>query len=284
MNIELKGLKGLRDLLSESNVGESQVHLVKISVNDLVPSKYQPRVVFDNHSLEELSASIKINGVIQPIIVRALDSRYEIIAGERRWRAAKLAGLTHVPGIIHRMEDKIALGFAIVENIQREKLNPLEEAEAFAKLQEEFSMNHQEIANLIGKSRATVTNTLRLLNLNDDVKELLQSSKIDMGHARALLKLSADQQSIFANQIKESSLSVRTAEKMVRHFKKIANKTPPTNPSSLSLVKSIDKLTSLISKKINLVIQFNLNNQGQGQIIINIESKQDLEEMLKALT
>lgn len=284
MNVELKGLKGLRDLLTESKMDQSRTHLIYLSIDALVPGKYQPRIQFDDRLLNELSISIKQNGILQPIIVRKNDLCYEIIAGERRWRAAKQAGLLEVPAIIHQMEDKIALGFALIENIQRQNLNPLEEAAAYAKLQCEFSMSHQEIANLVGKSRANVTNTLRLLNLTDKIKELLQNAQLDMGHARTLLNLKENQQLDMAKQIIESSLSVRETEKLVKEYKKNQKSiSSAPSDSNFYIDKKVKDMTSILNSKLQLPIEINLDEKSKGKIIIYISSIDEIEQIINQL-
>ena len=174
----------------------------------------------DDTTLNELADSIKVQGIIQPLIVRKVEfSKYEIIAGERRWRAATIAGLTHVPAIVRDIEDNVALAFSLIENIQRENLNPVEEAVAFSKFRDEFSMTHDEIAHMLGRSRVSVTNTLRLLSLEARVMKMLEDSKIDMGHARALLTLEPEQQYRVALMIIEKQLNVRLTEELANSFK-----------------------------------------------------------------
>ena len=205
-----KGLgRGLDALLSGSKSEKDDV-LRDLSVTLLKPGKYQPRSFMDEGSLNELAASIKSQGVMQPILVRQLDDEsYEIIAGERRWRAAQLAGLTHVPVLVRSVKDNVALAMALIENIQRENLNPLEEAIGMQRLIDEFDMTHQGAADAVGRSRSAASNLLRLLKLSQPVQEMLMMSKLDMGHARALLGLEGADQISAANQIMLEQMSVR---------------------------------------------------------------------------
>ncbi|NOQ13493.1 MAG: ParB/RepB/Spo0J family partition protein, partial [Methyloprofundus sp.] len=188
-----------------------------LPVEYLQRGKYQPRKDIDPERLQELSESIKAQGIVQPIVVREVGyNRYEIIAGERRWRAAQLAGLAEIPVLVKDIDDRAALAISLIENIQREDLNPLEESEAFLRLIEEFDLTHQQIAEAVGKSRTAVSNLLRLNDLGSDVKVLVVKGKLSMGHARALLSLGPEQQLAMANKVAEGGLSVRVTEKLVQ--------------------------------------------------------------------
>jgi len=217
--IELKGLDGL---LRESKKTTSIIDgLTFISIDVLVPGKYQPRSEFDEADLKSLAVSIKNNGIIQPIIVRKIDAvKYEIIAGERRWRSAKIVGLTEVPVVIRNIPDDTAMAFSLVENIQRENLNPIDQAIALSRLAEEFSLTHEQIAETVGFSRSAVSNLIRLLSLTIFVKDLLKQKKIEVGHAKLLLTLDEQQQIYYANRIIDKNLSVRESEKILQDVKK----------------------------------------------------------------
>lgn len=201
--------------LSQSMSAEGE--LADLSISNLKPGIYQPRKDLSPEALEELAASIQSRGIIQPIVVRHLPTGgYEIIAGERRWRAAKQAGLKQVPCLIKQVEDRGAIAMALIENIQREDLNAMEEAQALERLQNEFNLTHQQVAEVIGKSRTTVTNLLRLNQLSDDVKRLLETKQLEMGHARALLMLEGEQQVEIAQQVAKKQLTVRQTEQLVK--------------------------------------------------------------------
>ena len=218
--IKMKGLgRGLDALLSGSDA-KAEDELRNLPVERMKPGKYQPRTHMDQDSLAELAASIKAQGVMQPILVRAVDTtpgaeRYEIVAGERRWRAAQLAGLTEVPVLVRTIPDEQALAMALIENIQRENLNPLEEAQGLQRLIDEFGLTHQQAADAVGRSRPAASNLLRLLQLTAPVQEMLMTGQIDMGHARALLPISTGQQVGVAQRIIQKGLSVRETERLV---------------------------------------------------------------------
>ena len=277
-SLELRGLKGLRslDLLINTSEGHDEIskQIDKLPLDFLVPGKYQPRKHIDQKALDELAHSIKTQGVLQPVIVRKLEQKqYEIIAGERRWRAARIAGLTHIPSIISEIEDNIALAYALIENIQREDLNPIEEAIAFERFKNEFNMTHADIANTVGRSRASITNTLRLLFLSEPVKKLLEEGMIDMGHARALLSLESDQQEIIALKIIEKKLSVRETEQLVNGRKQL-QVTTDTEENVFIKDKCNDRLNIL------KIISHKLNNKGSGKIIIHVESLDEIDWLI----
>ncbi len=268
-----KGLgRGLSSLIGETKV-EPQNN--QLSTSDLVPNKYQPRKIFDENNLEELTNSIKERGMIQPIIVRKSNddiSKFEIIAGERRWLAAQRAGLHNVPVIITEADDLKSLEFAIVENVQRHDLNPLEEAQGYKKLIDEFSYDQEKVSKFIGKSRSHITNSLRLLTLPLDVIKLIETQKITPGHAKILVGL--PNASFVANKILEKKLSVRQAETFVKIFKnkKIkSSKTKDTNIIALELS---------ISNKIGINVDIQNNNRNKGKI--SFEYK-DLDQLNKII-
>ena len=228
MATKKRGLgRGLDALLADVQQDDSGVNdsLQYFPLDLLQPGKYQPRVDMSQDSLDELADSIRAQGLVQPIVVRPVnDGHYEIIAGERRWRASKIAGLDTVPALVRDVSDRNAIAMALIENIQRENLNPMEEANALHRLREEFSMTHQEAAEAVGRSRAAVSNLLRLRNLNDEVKRLVENCDLEMGHARALLALEGEQQSTAAQHIVEKGLSVRETEQLVRRLLKTSKR------------------------------------------------------------
>lgn len=219
--IELQGFKALTQLNEINSNSNNSVHsVIEMPIEKLGAGKYQPRKSFSKEELLDLSCSIKKQGILQPLIVRAVEKdKYEIIAGERRFRAAKLAGLKQVPVIVRDVEDSVALTFAVIENIQRENLNIMEEARAYARFRDEFSMKHEEIANLVGKSRAAVTNTIRLLNLPTMIQSYVESGELEMGHARCLLGLESEKQQEIVKKVISKSLSVRATEKLANEIK-----------------------------------------------------------------
>jgi ParB family chromosome partitioning protein len=238
--------------------------------------KYQPRQDINPEKLQELADSIKAQGIIQPIIVRQLAfEKYEIIAGERRWRAAQLAGLTQVPIVVKEMDDRSAMAVALIENIQREDLNPLEEAEALKRLLEEFEMTHQHIADAVGKSRTTITNLLRLIELHPEVKKLLVSKQLEMGHARALLSLEGVKQVVAANKVVKEGLTVRATERLVRelHSEPKVQKIKILDKDTLRLQES---LTASLGAKV--VIDHKEN--GSGKLVIAYTSLDELDGII----
>ena len=268
-----KGLgRGLSSLIGENKV-ESQKN--ELSISELVPNKYQPRKIFDENSLDELTNSIKERGMIQPIIVRKSNddiSKFEIIAGERRWLAAQRAGLHNVPVVITEADDLKSLEFAIVENVQRHDLNPLEEAQGYKRLIDEFSYDQEKVSKFIGKSRSHITNSLRLLTLPQDVIKLIETQKITAGHAKILVGLS--NASFVASKIIEKKLSVRQAETFVRVFKNKKIK------SSKKKDTNIIALELSISNKIGINVDIQNNHRNKGKI--SFEYK-DLDQLNKII-
>ncbi|MCX7192463.1 MAG: ParB/RepB/Spo0J family partition protein [Proteobacteria bacterium] len=271
-----KGLgRGLEALLSGGKSEKDDV-LRDLSVTLLKPGKYQPRTNMDEASLQELASSIRVQGVIQPILVRQLmDDSYEIIAGERRWRAAQIAGLTHVPVLVRSVADKAALAMALIENIQRENLNPLEEAVGIQRLIDEFEMTHQTAADAVGRSRSAASNLLRLLKLPAVVQSMLMENKLDMGHARALLALEGAQQIAAATKISIDGLSVRETEKLIQGW---LNPKPPHEKT----VKSRDllNLQEELSEYMAANVTIREKSKGAGQMIIDYVSHEHLEELI----
>ena len=281
--IKMKGLgRGLDALLAGSDKpqGDEQRNL---PIDHLQPGKYQPRSHMDAQALAELAASIKTQGIMQPILVRAVTSapgseRYEIVAGERRWRAAQQAGLNEVPVLVRQIPDEQALAMALIENIQRENLNPLEEALGLQRLIDEFGLTHQQAADAVGRSRPAASNLLRLLQLTAAVQELLMSGALDMGHARALLPLSGAQQVAIAQRIVQKGLSVREAEHLVQQ---ILN--PPKPASSQPVDRDLLRLQEEISDSIGAAVAIRSNKKGSGKITIEFGDLDQLEGILGRL-
>ena len=269
-----KGLgRGLSSLIGETKV-ESKTN--QIAVSDLVPNKYQPRKIFDQNNLEELTNSIKERGMIQPIIARKSNDdkdKFEIIAGERRWLAAQRAGLHDVPVVITEADDLRSLEFAIVENVQRHDLNPIEEAQGYKKLIDEFSYDQEKVSKFIGKSRSYITNSLRLLTLPDDVIKLIESQKITTGHAKILVGL--NNSSFVAGKIIEKKLSVRQTENFVKLFK---NKKQISTSSKDS---NIIALELSVSNKIGLNVDIQNNKRNKGKISFEYKSLEQLNKIIE---
>lgn len=241
--------------------------------------KYQPRRDMHPEQLEELAESIKAQGVMQPIVVRPLGpDHYEIIAGERRWRAAQLAGLEKIPAVIREVNDEAAIAMALIENIQREDLNPMEEAMALKRLQDEFELTHQEVAQAVGKSRTTVTNLLRLIALTDDVKKLLEHGDLEMGHARALLTLEPEDQREIGRQVVAKGLSVRQTETLVRSFQENKNNKKPAPAKTPSA--DIRQLQEQLSERLGAGVEIQHTAKGKGKLVINYNSLDELDGIL----
>ncbi len=283
--VKKRGLgKSLDALLVGSSVVEEQDRsdnnkekLCQLSVNLIQSGKYQPRKDMSPEGLENLASSIRVQGVIQPIIVRhLLGGRYEIVAGERRWRAAQLAGLTEIPAIVRDIPDEAAVAIALIENIQRENLNPVEEAMALQRLLDEFSMTHNQVAEAVGKSRASVSNLLRLLALPIEVKTMLEHGDIEMGHARALLTLPVNAQIEVALIIANKGLSVRETEDLVRrmHMPKLASMPKSMDPDVVRLQESL-------SQRLKLPVAISHSAKGKGKLVIRYKSIADLDALLE---
>jgi len=250
--------------------------LQTLPVEFLRPGKYQPRKDMGDEGLEELAESIRAQGIIQPVVVRPLGKdSYEIIAGERRWRAAQRAGLADVPALIKNVPDEAAIAMSLIENIQREDLNAIDEAMALQRLMQEFELTHQEVADAVGKSRTTITNLIRLLSLNEDTRTLLERGDIDMGHARALLSLSGEEQSQTARLVAEKSLSVRETEVLVR---KLLNPVPAKEKPEKT--KDVQRLEMNLSEHIGSAVQIQCNKKGKGKLVIQYSSLDELDGIL----
>ena len=246
---------------------------------DLIsPGPYQPRSIFDADRMEELAESIRHQGVIQPILVRAQgENNYELIAGERRWRAAQIAGIENIPAIVRKVPDEIAIAMALVENIQREDLNPIEEATALRRLVDEFQMTHQEAGDSVGRSRSAVSNLLRLLELSGEVRELVDARHLEMGHARALLTLEPSLQAKAAREVVARDLSVRETEQLVRRLKN-----PPV-PRTQVLDPDIQRLQDQLSEKLCARVKLSHNEKGKGKMVIAYNSADEFEGILEQL-
>ena len=243
--------------------------------------KYQPRRDINQEALEELASSIRSQGVMQPIVIRPIaENKYEIIAGERRWRASQLAGLDKIPAVIRDVPDEAAIAMALIENIQREDLNPLEEAVALKRLQDEFELTHQQVAEAVGKSRTAVTNLLRLIALDEEVKKLLEHGDIEMGHARAMLSLTNDRQRIVASEVVAKSLSVRQAEALVRRTIEEINK--PAEQKTFHN-PDLEKLEQGISEKVGVPVMLQHSAKGKGKLVLKYNNLDELDGILHHL-
>lgn len=252
--------------------------LKQIDVNLLKRGEYQPRRFIQEQDLQELAASIEKHGVMQPIVIRPIDDEqhpYEIIAGERRWRAAQLAGLTEIPAIVRDLTDQVAIALALIENIQRQDLNPIDQAMALQRFHDEFGLSHQEIAETVGKARTTVSNLLRLLTLAEPVKEFMQQGSLDMGHARAILTLKAKDQLKVAQHVIEKNLSVRQTEQLVRDFNAPKQEKPKT-----VIAPDIQQLTQRLSERFSADVKIDYNKQGKGKLTISYHSLEELDGIL----
>ena len=252
--------------------------LAQLPITSIAPGQYQPRRDFDEEALGALADSIKAQGILQPIVVRQLASgNYEIIAGERRWRAAQLADLSEVPVIVKELSDEQALAIGLIENIQRENLNALEEALALQRLVNEFSLTHQEVAEAVGRSRATVSNLLRILSLNPDVKTLLEHGDLELGHAKAILALEGQKQSAIARVVVAKGLSVRETEKLVKQTLQPAAK-PVDKVNAID--PDIQRLQQRLSQRLGAEVAIQVQNNGKGKLVINYNSLDELDGIL----
>jgi ParB family chromosome partitioning protein len=285
MTVKRSGLgRNLSALLSQSGSSllqeKPQTEQLKLAVNCLQPGKYQPRGEMEEGPLNELAQSIQKQGLLQPLLVRELSNGlYEIIAGERRWRACQIAGLTEVPVILKQVDDETAMAMALVENLQREDLNAMDQARAMFRLTNEFALTHQQVADLLCKSRTAVSNFLRLLSLSTAVKKLLEHGDIDMGHARALLMLEEEQQNQVALLIVAKNLSVRETEKLVERVKagKVEEQ-PQEEPISLYQ----DKLSTL-AKQLHTQVKLKPGKSGKGSLVIHYENSYSLQKIIEQL-
>jgi len=279
-----KGLgKGLEALISSTDALEDARNSVtELRINQVEPNSEQPRKVFDQEKLEALAESIKNHGVVQPIIVKREGPYYKIVAGERRWRAAKLAGLKTIPVIIKDITSRVVMEIALIENLQREDLNPIEEAEAYQKLIEEYSITQEEVAKIVGKSRAAIANTVRLLTLTDEIKEMLSDGRLTSGHARTLITIPDPQrQNQLAKTIVEKNLTVRESEKLAAsesRQKKKTEKEKIVSKESIEMAELAEKLMAVYGTKINLV-----KNKEKGKIVFEFYSNDELDRIIEML-
>jgi ParB family transcriptional regulator, chromosome partitioning protein len=280
-----KGLGRGLDALLANDIEEARSTdaLRMLNVMQLQPGKYQPRSYMDDVALQTLADSIKSQGIMQPILVREIAAeKYEIIAGERRWRASQIAGLAEVPVLVREIADESALAMALIENIQRENLNPLEEAQGIKRLIDEFAMTHENAAEAVGRSRTAVSNLLRLLSLSVPVQDLLMQSKLDMGHARALIGLDAAQQIMLANKIVQQNLSVREVEKLVQQLtqqkQNAKNKTAKTN-----INQDLQRLQETIAEQLGMRVQIQHQENGKGKLVIQYQNLDELDHVFKRL-
>ncbi len=276
----MRGLgRGLDALLADTRMEDTGDALLRLAVTMLQPGRYQPRSRMDQDALTELAASIKTQGLMQPILVRpVVNGNYEIIAGERRWRAAQLAGLAEVPVVVRSVPDEAALAMALIENIQREDLNALEEAQGIQRLIDEFGMTHESAATALGRSRSAVSNLLRLLQLPEPVRDMLHRGEIDMGHGRALLSLTVIQQLDVARKIVDRSLSVRETEKLVQDMLN-----PQPTPAPRQSDPDVQRLEQEVAERIGAKVQIRAGKKGNGSITIDYGSLEQLDALLERL-
>ncbi len=269
----------LKHALEKSTSATSSIDTLKtLPLDAITPGPYQPRSVFDADRLQDLADSIREQGVIQPVVVRPMsENEYQLIAGERRWRAAQLAGTSEIPAIIREVSNEVAIAMALVENIQREDLNPIEEATALRRLVDEFQLTHQQAGDAVGRSRTAVSNLLRLLDLSAEVRELVDARHLEMGHARAVLSLESALQARAAREVVRKSLSVRETERLVRRLKN-----PPQQKQS-TLDPDILRLQDSLSEKLCARVRFQHGARGKGKMIIAYHSADELEGILEKL-
>jgi ParB family chromosome partitioning protein len=280
MVTKLKGLgRGLDALLGESEARPPLTDAsATLKVDQLQTGKYQPRTRMDEASLAELSESIKAQGIIQPILVRPIGgTRFEIIAGERRWRAARMAGLGEVPVIVRDVPDTAALAMALIENIQREDLNPLEEAAGIQRLLSEFNLTHEQAAQAVGRSRTATTNLLRLLSLSKPVQQLVFDGALDMGHARALLSLEGPRQHEMAQKVAADGLSVRETERLIHELLHPATK-PLKKP--IRNVRDIERFEEELSERFGTTVEIKTGKKGSGKLVITYSNAEHLDDLL----
>ena len=281
--VKQKGLgRGLDALLANDIEDARNTDLQQmLNVSQLQPGKYQPRSYMDDAALQTLADSIKTQGIMQPILVREVSpDKFEIIAGERRWRASQMAGLEQVPVLVREIADESALAMALIENIQRENLNPLEEAQGIKRLIDEFSMTHEKAADAVGRSRVAVSNLLRLLSLSSPVQDLLMHNKLDMGHARALIGLDAAQQIMLANRTIQQQLSVREVENLV---KKVGAEAKP-NQHKTTVNRDVLSLQNTLSEKIGAVVSISAKANGAGMLKISYSNLDQLDDIITKMS
>jgi len=276
-----RGLDALLGMGAEQTSTEERNgdQLKSVPIDLIQRGRYQPRVDMKTETLQELADSIKSQGVIQPIVIRAIDgpNRFEIIAGERRWRAAQIAGLHEIPAIVRDISDELSASIALIENIQREDLNPLEEAEGLHRLVHEFGLTHEDVAEAVGRSRTAVTNLMRLLDLHVEVKKLLEAGDLEMGHARALAGLPTAMQAQAAGRIVAGGLSVRQAEKLVRDLRSPKHAEPAAKPAEDPNVRQLEVD---LSERLGAGVRIKHRRNGKGSLLINYNSLDELDGIL----
>ncbi len=273
----LDALLGAEKPVKQSGAGDT---LATVDIDALSPGRYQPRTRMDQSALEDLASSIKAQGLMQPILVRSVSpGNYEIIAGERRWRAARIAGMTAVPVVVREVGDNAALAMALIENIQREDLNPLEEAAGIQRLIDEFRMTHEAAAEAVGRSRSAVSNLLRLLSLTPSVRDLLDRGDIDMGHARALLALSPSRQTEAARTVVTKGLSVRETEQLVANLLRDA-----TTPPKRKVDRDVARLEEELSERIGTRVEIKPGTRGTGKIVVRYASHDHFDDLVARLS
>ena len=279
--IKPKGLgRGLDALLGGGDTSPPREQLATLPVGRIRPGKYQPRTKMDQQALAELAASIRSQGLMQPLLVRPVDrERYELIAGERRWRAAQMAGLEEVPVLVREVPDEAALALSLIENIQRENLNPMEEAAGVQRLIDEFKMTHEQAADAVGRSRTATTNLLRLLKLARPVQEMLMEGALDMGHARALLALDPARQIETGNRIAARGFSVREAEAMVQAL--LRGK--PGAAAARKRDRDLERLEEELSANLGTTVEIRAAKKGSGKLLVHYSSLDHLDQLLKKL-
>lgn len=271
--------RGLDSLLANGADNSSGDRLTTVAVKDIQPGRYQARVQIDDEALQELADSIKAQGVIQPVIVREHGlSRYELIAGERRWRASQLAGLTEIPVVIKTISDETALAMGLIENLQRENLNPIEEAQGLKRLADEFGLTHETIAKAVGKSRSAISNSLRLLSLPEPVQEMLYQRRLEMGHARALLTLPVVEQLELAQKAVKNGWSVREVER--RSQAALQNKRPESKKTAAA---DISRLNDLLTEKLGVNAEIKTVNHKKGRIVLYFDTLETFGHLLEQL-
>ena len=276
---KLKGLGRGLDALLGADEGERKDALGTLPVGAIQPGKYQPRTKMDPEALNELAASIRAKGLMQPVLVRPLGrDSFELIAGERRWRAAHMAGLTEIPALVREVPDETALAMSLIENIQREDLNPMEEAAGVQRLVDEFSMTHDQAADAIGRSRSATTNLLRLLKLAKPVQQMLMQGALEMGHARALLVLDGARQIEAANRVGARGLSVRETEALVR---RLAHS--PGTRRKQRTDRDLARLEEDVSERLGTTVEIRAGRKGKGKIVLHFSGLDHLDQLLKKL-
>lgn len=273
--------RGLDMLLSSATKdSDKDSELKKLPVEKITKGEYQPRLTIDPDALQDLAESIKAQGLVQPVVVRRIEGgNYELIAGERRWRASQMAGLHTIPAIIRDIPDQAAAAMSLIENIQREDLSPLEEALAMSRLIADFGLTHQQTAESVGRSRASVTNLLRLIDLEDKTKELLDSRQLDMGHARALLALDGQLQVETAQKVAKNQMSVRETEKLVKKINTASEDKEKTEPPKKAI--EVIKLEESISEKIGAKVNIQYNTKGKGKLVVEYNNLDELDGILE---